>query len=218
MRYITRAVTLTVAAAAVFFFHGCGMRDVAEKDYAAVARLYAPVVKNSATVPEPEFKKAVTAFKDIVEKYPGWERSASVQLMIGWMYADRGEFGKAREELEWLCMYFPRQYVLCSRAMYLKALTWEKQGNESSAVRAFRRVSELYPLTEAGLRAPFHICEYYMRLGKKKEYERAKEWAAGRYKYAMAAGPGEHIVAVAETYLNGTLALSEKFSPIAKNH
>lgn len=217
MRSITGVVTLTVAAAAVFFFQGCGTRGGAAKDYAVAARQYAHTVKNGATVPEPEFREAVTAFKDIVEKYPGWERSASVQLMVGWMYASRGEFGKAREELEWLCMYFPRQYVLCSRAMYLKALTWEKQGNESNAVRAFKRVSELYPLTEAGLRAPFHICEYYLRQGKKKEYERAREWAAGRYKYVMASGPGEHVAAAAGTYLTDTLSLSENFSSITKN-
>lgn len=215
MRTIYRSAVVVVVAASVLMSYGCSMRSRAEKRYRTAAQQYSGALKNSAGTPEPEFCKAVASFKEIVEKYPRWERSADVQFTVGWMYAARGEFEKAREELVRLYMYFPQQYVLCSRAMYLEGLTYEKQGDEKNAVNRFKQVCDRYPETDAALRAPFHIAEYYYRRGEKEDYDRTSEWAVGEYRDVISGDPEGRAAFAAQSYILDTLSLGGKWAEAA---
>ncbi|MHB9155766.1 MAG: tetratricopeptide repeat protein [Endomicrobiales bacterium] len=206
---------LFAAAIALFAFSGCSQNSRAEKMHAQALREHAAVLKDCTGAGAEEFSAAVKAFKAIVDRYPAWSRSAELQFSVGSMYDARNDLENARNELTTLYVYFPQKSLLCSQAVFLIGLSYEKQGDWNKARKEFERLIERYPASPSGLIAPLRIAEYYRRTGQEEECGRACDRAVGIYRETIDDDPDGRAAFTAQSYLVNALGAQGKWKEAA---
>lgn len=129
-----------------------------------------------------EYQKIIDKFREITIRYPMWPNSAQAQFSIGQLYAMQGSVAKARDEFLVILKEHPENADLCSRALYMVAITYEAGDDTPKAIEALNRIMSDYPDTGTALQVPVHIAEYYKLKGKNDEASTAYAVAIDKYK------------------------------------
>jgi outer membrane protein assembly factor BamD (BamD/ComL family) len=198
------------AAIATALFMNCG-GDSPERLYDRVLKRYGPVISNSAKADEKKFTAAADALRAIVATHRTWARAADVQLVLGGMYAGRRQFDDARAELEKVYVDFPEKREQCARALFLRGIIFEEQGDWKSAAKEFEAVMGQYRDTRTGLEVPMYVAAHYRHNNMDEAASQAYDRAIRNYLYIIEDNPyGGHIPLV-ERYLMAACAAGGKW-------
>jgi TolA-binding protein len=174
---------------------GCGGNYAAERDYWKAGKNHGAAIKDPATVAEKDFKAAVASLADIVRRHPAWPKAVEVQLLVGELYARRGEAARAREEFGRLVTLFPEQREFCARARFAMGFFYEQSGDIPHAIDEYREIVTRYLLSPTGVKMPLYIARLIRRSGS-EEADKAYNDAVGQYQGIIERNPYSKIVPV----------------------
>ena len=196
--------TLFLILIMMIILSGCGgTRYSAEKLYWQANRTTKEIARDKPLdeLTTQEQEKIINAFRRVVEKCPLEPQSAQSQFIITQIYILQNRDSKARKELVKITQNFSRNTEFASRAQFMLGNLYENQGNWDEAVLEYEKVTDLFPLSNMGLRMPIYIAEYYQRQQKKAKANKAYHKAVTHYKKLINEYSGTSITPAVKDYL-----------------
>lgn len=121
--------------------------------------------------------QALFTYQRILDGYPQNPLGGQVQLSIGKVYLKKDEPGKARKTLQKVIKDFPKDISSSAEAQFGIGSSYEAEGKWDQALNEYRWILDKYPNTQAVLRVPLYLADYYSQKKKdelaKQEYKRA---------------------------------------------
>ncbi|MCM8814340.1 MAG: tetratricopeptide repeat protein [Candidatus Omnitrophica bacterium] len=157
MRHNRMAMAAVVALGAVSL-SGCG-----DSNYEAEKKLWhANYALQKARQAEEKLSPAqldalLIDFKEIILKYPAWERAVDVYFTVAMLYELKGETERAHRTYQKIIELYPAAADYCALALKRRAILYEQNNQWSEAESAYRDIRTKYPLTRAGLEVPTYL-------------------------------------------------------------
>lgn len=109
------------------------------------------------------FDQALLTYQRILDGYPESSLGGPAQFSIGRIHLKRGQPEKARESFQKVIRGFPQNLSLSAEAQFGIGSTYEAMGKWDQALSEYRWVVDKYPNTQAALRVPLYLADYYSR-------------------------------------------------------
>lgn len=187
---LKKALFLCVAVLSAVSFSGCdsGIYS-AEKRFWQASKEFNALLKAKEKPSSVDCQKVIDKFREITIRYPMWPNSAQAQFSIGQLYAMQGSLAKGRDEFLLILKDYPDNKDLCSRALFMVAMTYEQAEDLPKALESLNKVMSDYPDTGTAMQVPVHIAEYYKVKGKNDEASAAYVSAIEKYKKYISDNP-----------------------------
>jgi TolA-binding protein len=183
------SLVLLVLPALLPFFAGCGGSYQAEKLYWNATKKYASVMQKPETASPADFTAMISAVREVVKRYPGWENSAKLQYQIGTMFAARDDYATAEKELKDVYMNFPAQPEVGARSLFSIGSIYEHRGDWNTALAKYNELIDRYPASETGLQTLMYLAKHYQKNKQAAEAEKAFTRANRAYTSLIEAYP-----------------------------
>lgn len=161
----------------------------AEKRFWQASKEFNVLLKAAEKASSVDYQKIIDKFREITIRYPMWPNSAQAQFNIGQLYAMQGTLAKSRDEFLLILKDYPDNKDLCSRALYMVAMTYEQADDWPKALESLNGIMSGYPDTGTAMQVPVHIAEYLKVKGKNDEASAAYASAIEKYKKYISDNP-----------------------------
>ena len=122
-------------------------------------------------------ERALKTYQRILKGYPQHPLGGEVLLSMGRVYLQERKPEKARESFQKVIKDFPKDISSSAEAQFGIGSSYEAEGKWDQALNEYRWVIDKYPNTQAALRVPLYLADYYSRKKMdelaKQEYKRA---------------------------------------------
>ncbi|MBI4115667.1 MAG: tetratricopeptide repeat protein [Candidatus Omnitrophica bacterium] len=173
---------------------------LAEKEFYQASKKLAALKKVEAmagvTVHEARtYVPVITAFEEIVEKYPSSSKAIESLSIIADLWAKQKAYDRARETLNKIVQNYSS--TLAADARFKIAQLYEAEGKWEKAEAAYWETAEYHPLVIKGAYAPIYITGHYKKEGNQDAFERSFVKASEYYNTNLKqAGPIEASVII----------------------
>lgn len=183
---------------------GCSSSYTGEWLFWRAQQANAPILKQPNQATPQQYARAIAAFEHVVRRVPGTVWAARAQMAIASLCAMQQQYKAARTAYELVLRNHGQEKELCLAALAAIAKTYEVENDWDGAVKAYRELSDLFPLSRMGMEAPLYVALVYERRQQPEEARQAYERAARVYSKLAVQAPSERL----EIQLKGYLALS----------
>ncbi len=161
----------------------------AEKSLYQATRMHKVLSEETAQPTPADYNKVITAYQNILTRFPDWNQRNIVLLLLGELYTKDQQYEKAQEAFldiirdgyQKMMNNQPFNPNLCAQARYRIALNSEAQGNWEEAEKHLVKVVADYPKTLIALNAPLYRADHYYQAGNQEEAERIYQEALSYY-------------------------------------
>jgi tetratricopeptide (TPR) repeat protein len=117
---------------------------------------------------------------DLIKQFPNANAAKSGYMKLAEVYITDKRYDSAIEVLDKILAKYEGDIATLSKAHFLKALVYDKQGEWAKAYPELKILKDEFPTTLLGLQAPLYIAQHYVssdNRGKaQEEYNRAAEY------------------------------------------
>lgn len=168
----------------VILIAGCGTQYSAEKLYWQAEQTTKAIIQNRPLdkLATEDYQKIIAVYRRVVERYPLEPLAAQSQFIIAQLYVSQGQYSQAQKELLAITRNFAASSEIASRAQFIIGNLYQRQGNWEMAVSEYKKLIDLYPLSNLGLKTPIYIAQYYQRTQENSEIEKAYKAAERNYR------------------------------------
>lgn len=126
---------------------------------------FASIAKDPKVVPDSAFDNVAAEYQSVINEYPDSPVIPNAYLLLGRVYMLKKDYGVAREKFEKVVEKYTKYLDVCAEAVSLIGNSYELEGDGQSAIVAYRRIVNNYPMTAIGMNTPLYIASLYSRLG-----------------------------------------------------
>lgn len=154
-----------VALVFVLLLAGCSKNYMAERKFYEAKQVLASADKKDPAA----LDKAIRAFEDVADQYPGTAKALESLQIISNIYMRQKKFAEAREAMTKLMENSSSSKDSAADARYSIGQIYEVEGNWKSAEQTYWDLAEYSPLSMKGLYAPIRIISHYKQLKQSRE-------------------------------------------------
>lgn len=159
-----------------------GREHAAEKLLYRANKAIGKIALNPDVAPPAMLIYAESTLKAVLEKYPETVAAKHAKDSIVRFYMMNKEYDKAIGVLDGLLNAPEQDRVILSGAHFLKGNVYEMQGEADKALAEYAIVRDEFKDTPIGIQVPLYIGDYYKRMGKEAQADKAYNDAAGFYR------------------------------------
>ncbi|MFH1753805.1 MAG: tetratricopeptide repeat protein [Candidatus Omnitrophota bacterium] len=211
---LTLTIVLLVMWAALWLL---GRNDgyIAEKILYKAARTYDKILTNPDATPPMMLEAAANDLKRVMKEYPDKEAANLARMKLIELYMTSSKFREAIPLLDEIIAREAANPERASKAIYMKALAYEKMGSWAMAVKEFEKLERGFSNTMLGLQTPLYVANHYRLNGQKEEAAAALDKAVSFYNNIHNANEGTTLGFISLTMLMETYGKFRLYEPAA---
>jgi len=121
-------------------------------------------------------------FKNIISRFPKTEAAKTAYLSLATLYLETGKIDQAIDISDTILEKYKDDLYLSSRAQFIKANSYEKDGDWDKALDELNKLKYRYMDTPFGMHVPLYIANYYRKNKYQKKAQDAYQNAISSYK------------------------------------
>lgn len=184
--------TLFCLILTLFLLPGCKRNYRAEKLLWRANQNYHKILQEQrGSLSEATINKIIGYYQQVVAKYPATLSAGYAYMVMGKLYWRSGKLKQAIKQYRMVTNNFSRNISLFTEASFLLARLYELTDQWDKAERQLYSLSQLYPFSAKGLKAPLYIYYHYLKEGKIEKAQQAYKNAEAHYNKLTKRGTNE---------------------------
>ncbi|RKY34310.1 MAG: hypothetical protein DRP78_06745 [Candidatus Omnitrophota bacterium] len=136
--------------------------------------------KDSINNNDERIDELIFSFKEIVMRYPFWERTPQAHFILAKLYKQKKNYSSALKECRKICENFTLRKEDCARALKNIIEIAQLQNDWQEAEKTYETLIKVYSDTSIGLPAMVYLAQEYKKRG---ELEKAKDIFSNAFEF-----------------------------------
>jgi len=175
-------ISILIALYILLSCMGSGSEYAAERLFYKAMKINSEMAANPDVVPPKLLNQVERSLKTLLEKYSNTGVAKIADITLAEFYVFNKKYKEALARVDSIMKMYDKDPSMMSKALFVKARTYEKQGKWPQALKEYEILRDDYTKTELGLQAPLYIARYYADKGDDAYAKQAYSNAALFYK------------------------------------